>query len=60
MKVKTPAKFGRVSKTIKTKRTKYEPKQMESALEAVKLGSMNFTEASQVFDVRRQTLKWQT
>ena len=34
MKVKTPAKFGRVSKTIKTKCTKYKPKQMESALEA--------------------------
>ena len=34
MKVKTPTKFGRVSKTIKTKRTKYEPKQMEIALEA--------------------------
>ena len=33
---------------------------MESALEAVELGSMNVTEASQVFDVRRQTLKWQT
>ena len=57
MKVKTPAKFGRVSKTIKTKCTKYEPKQMESALEAVELGSMNVTEASQVFDVRRQTFK---